>query len=68
MPREKALSAGTPAERAAAIDKRSADVLAQEDGRRAADAAKTARLRALRLAKEAGEPKGKTRPTGRSPK
>ena len=65
MPGDKALPRTTPAERAAAIDKRSADVLAQENGRRAADAAKTIRLRALRLAKEAGESQGKTRPTGR---
>jgi hypothetical protein len=43
------------AEKAFAHDKQRADVMAEEDRRRAADAAKTARLRELRLAKEAIE-------------
>jgi hypothetical protein len=43
------------AEKAFAHDKQQANVMAEEDRRRAADAAKTARLRELRLAKEAAE-------------
>jgi hypothetical protein len=43
------------AEKAFARDKQQADVMAEEDRRRAADAVKTARLRELRLAKEAAE-------------
>ena len=45
----------TLAEKAFAHDKQQADVMDEEDRRRAADAAKTARLRKLRLAKEAAE-------------
>jgi hypothetical protein len=43
------------AEKAFAHDKWKAEVMAEEDRRRAADAAKTARLRELRLAREAAE-------------
>ena len=43
------------AEKAFAHNKQQADVMAEEDRRRAADAAKTARLREMRLAKEAAE-------------
>ena len=43
------------ADKAFAHDKQQAAVMAEEDHRRAANAAKTARLRELRLAKEATE-------------
>lgn len=42
-----------PVESAFAHDKRKANVMAEENGRRIANAEKTARLRELRLAREA---------------
>jgi len=51
----------TPSEKAFRDDKRTADVMAQEDSRRAADSAKTSRLRAQRLAKEAADRSAKSR-------
>ena len=51
---------------------RSDAVLAEEDGRRAADATKTTKLRELRLAKEAAErvaaPKAKQKPQAKGRK
>ncbi len=44
-----------PTKSAIIYDERTASVRAQEDSRRAAAAAKTARLRELRLAREAAE-------------
>ena len=55
----------TLAEKAFAHDKQQADVMTQEDRRRAADAAKTARLRELRLAREAAEKASAPRPKRR---
>jgi hypothetical protein len=53
------------ADKAFAHDKQQADVMTQEDRRRAADAAKTARLRELRLAREAAEKASAPRPKRR---
>jgi hypothetical protein len=53
------------AEKAFARDKQQADVMAEEDRRRAANAAKTARLRELRLAREAAEEAPAPRPKRR---
>jgi hypothetical protein len=48
----------TPTERAAEDEKRTVDVLAEENARRASDSAKSSRLRAQRLAvEEAAKPK-----------
>jgi hypothetical protein len=55
----------TLAEKAFAHNKQQADVMTEEDRRRAANAAKTARLRELRLAKEAAERAAAAKPKRR---
>ena len=51
-------------EQAATKEERDRQILGEEDSRRAADTAKTAKLRELRLAKEAAEREAAPKPTG----